>query len=335
MLFYWAYAATRGDESIFHSLIAAPRTERISTNLGGILAGLTLLDSKRGWAKIAETASNPKGPFDERLAAIGTIRFFQATRPEPSRPEIISIYRTLAGQGDLADVVAEDLRRWGWWDLTAEVLAPFEQPTHKAPIVRQALVRYALTCPDAAAKTFLDSARKSDAKLVERVEEGLKQFSATPKKCLAVTRSLRSGAGRQVSGKMMYPSGSWSGFWQQEGWGRQPMQAFELQFRHDTVIGGGFDIVGSFRILGEWEPTNGAMHFVKKYVGAHRPLFRQAGRRRRHRRDVATRKQLFRLSRLIRLATESRPVKRRGRDSRNTATKMMEIVLPVTKNDAS
>ena len=72
------------------------------------------------------------------------------------------------------------LRRWGWWDLTVEVLAPFNQPTHKAPIVRQALVRYALSCPDAAAKTFLESARKSDAKLVERVEEGLKKF-ASPK----------------------------------------------------------------------------------------------------------------------------------------------------------
>jgi hypothetical protein len=170
------------DIATFQTLLAVmPRTERISTNLGGILAGLTLLDAKQGWAKIAEIACHPKAPFDERLAAIGTIRFFQATKPESSRPEIVSIYRSLASQGDLADVAAEDLRRWGWWDLTAEVLAPFEQPTHKAPIVRQALVRYALTCPDPAAKTFLESARKSDAKLVERVEEGLKQF-AIPKK---------------------------------------------------------------------------------------------------------------------------------------------------------
>jgi hypothetical protein len=175
------FCGNAGDKATLLTLIAAPRTERISTNLGGILAGLTLLDAKQGWAKIAEIACHPKAPFDERLAAIGTIRFFQATRPEASRPEIISIYRSLAGQGDLADVAAEDLRRWGWWDLTAEVLAPFEQPTHKAPIVRQALVRYALTCPDEAAKTFLDAARKSDAKTVERVEEGLKQF-ATPKK---------------------------------------------------------------------------------------------------------------------------------------------------------
>lgn len=171
-----------GDLATIHALLdTTPRAERITTNLGGLLAGLTLLETNRGWAKIAEIAVNPKAPFDERLAAIGTIRFFQATRPEASRTEIISIYRTLVAQGDLADVAAEDLRRWGWWDLTAEVLAPFDQPTHKAPIVRQALVRYALTSPDAAAKTFLDSARKSDAKLVERVEEGLKQF-ATPKK---------------------------------------------------------------------------------------------------------------------------------------------------------
>lgn len=167
------------DVAGLHALLnAVPQTERITANLGGILAGLTLLDAKQGWAKIAQIASHPKSPFDERLAAIGTIRFFQTTRPETSRPEIVSIYRTLVGQGDLADVAAEDLRRWGWWDLTAEILAPFNQPTHKAPIVRQAIVRYALTCPDAAAKQFLASARQSDPKLVERVEEGLKQFAA-------------------------------------------------------------------------------------------------------------------------------------------------------------
>ena len=74
----------------------------------------------------------------------------------------------------------EDLRRWGWWELTDDVFMPFDTPSHKAPIVRQAIVRYALTCPDESAKKFLDRVRKSDTVLVERVEEGLKRF-ANPK----------------------------------------------------------------------------------------------------------------------------------------------------------
>jgi hypothetical protein len=170
-----------GDETILSSMLSGtPRPERATQNLGGLLAGVTLLNEKDGWARTTALATDPQSPFDERLAAIGTARFFQSSRPEASRPFVLAAYKTLLGQGDLADVAAEDLRRWGWWDLTADVLAPFDRPTHKAPIVRQAIVRYALTCSDDAAKAFLITVRKSDAKLVEKVEDGLKRF-ANPK----------------------------------------------------------------------------------------------------------------------------------------------------------
>ena len=170
-----------GDEKPIQQLLnQSPRAERVSGNLGGLLAGWTLLDAKRGWANLGELAANAKAPFDERLAAIGTIRYFQTTHPKESRREIVAIYRTLVGQGDLADMAVEDLRRWGWWELTNEVVTPFDAPTHKAPIIRQAIVRYALTCPEMAAKRFLDQVRKSDPAVVEKVEEGLKRF-AVPK----------------------------------------------------------------------------------------------------------------------------------------------------------
>ena len=44
----------------------------------------------------------------------------------------------------LADQAIEDLRRWGYWDLTTDVLAQYSKPTHAAPIVRRSIVRYAL-----------------------------------------------------------------------------------------------------------------------------------------------------------------------------------------------
>ena len=168
-----------GDELVMLTILnESPRMERVSTNLGGLLAGTTLLNAKLGWEKIGDIATNSKAPFDERLAALGTVRYFQTTRPKESRQEIVSIYKTLAGQGDLADIVAENLRRWEWWESTAEVLTPFDESTHRSPIVRQALVRYALTCPNREAKDFIDRIRKSDATLVERVEEGLKRFTS-------------------------------------------------------------------------------------------------------------------------------------------------------------
>jgi hypothetical protein len=167
-----------GDETPLAALLAAsPRPERVTQNLGGLLAGLTLLNGRDGWARTTALATDAKAPFDERLAAVGTVRYFQATAPAASRPHILGAYKTLLGQGDLADVAAEDLRRWGWWDLSADVLAPFDRPSHKAPIVRQAIVRYALTCPDDASKQFVTAVRKSDPALVEKVEDGLKRFA--------------------------------------------------------------------------------------------------------------------------------------------------------------
>jgi hypothetical protein len=71
----------------------------------------------------------------------------------------------------------EDLRRWGYWDLSAAVFAQFGKPTHAAPIVRRCIVRYALTCPNDDAKRFVAAVRKDDAKLVESVEEALKPFA--------------------------------------------------------------------------------------------------------------------------------------------------------------
>jgi hypothetical protein len=154
-----------------------PAPERVREHLGGILAALTLLDPREGWASTEAVLADAKRPFDQRLAAIGTVQFYQATRPAESKPHILQCYRVLLGKGDLADLAADDLRRWGWWDLTPEVLKHFEAPTHAAPVVRRGIVRYALQCPTEEAKRFVAAARQKDPKLVEKVEESLKLYA--------------------------------------------------------------------------------------------------------------------------------------------------------------
>ena len=153
-----------------------PTQERVRENLGGMLAALTLLDEARGWASAEAVLADSKRPFDQRLAAIGTVQFFQATRPA-SKPQVLRCYRTLLAAGDLADMAADDLRRWGWWDLTPEVLKHFDAPSHSAPVVRRGIVRYALQCPTEETKQFVAAVRQSDPMLVERVEESLKAYS--------------------------------------------------------------------------------------------------------------------------------------------------------------
>jgi hypothetical protein len=163
-------------EALAGMLKANPLPEKVRENLGGLLAGLTLLDPAAGWVATDAVLTDPKRPFDQRLSAIGTVRFFQATRADEAKPHVLKCYKGLLAHGDLSDMAVDDLRRWKWWDLTADVLAPFGQPTHSAPLVRRGIVRYALQCPGEEAKRFVDKVRAEDPKLVAAVEETLKLY---------------------------------------------------------------------------------------------------------------------------------------------------------------
>ena len=156
-------------------------TERVASNLAGFLAGYVLIDPKAGWAKVREILGDAERPFELRLAAINAVRYFQANRPVESNAPISDCYRDLLANRDFADVALDDLRRWGRWDLTADVLKLVGQPAAAAPIIRNGIVRYALTCGDAACAKYLAGLRASDPKLVARIEESLKLLEL-PKK---------------------------------------------------------------------------------------------------------------------------------------------------------
>jgi hypothetical protein len=160
-----------------------PMSERTASAYGGLLAGYVLLAPKDGWAFAAGVLGDAKRPYSVRLSAIGSVRFLQATRGEAVKAEVLKCCAALLPHGDLADQAVEDLRRWGYWDLTPDVLAQFPKPTHAAPIVRRAIVRYALTAPGDDAARFVAALRQSDPKLVRDVEQVLELFKpVTPKK---------------------------------------------------------------------------------------------------------------------------------------------------------
>src|SRR5262249_13528958 len=115
----------------------SPVPERVRESYGGLLAGYILLDGKPGWALAASVLGDDKQPYSVRLSAIGTVRFFQATRGNDCKAEVLKCCAVLLPHGDFADQAIEDLRRWGWWDLSADVFAQFGKPTHSAPIVRR------------------------------------------------------------------------------------------------------------------------------------------------------------------------------------------------------
>jgi hypothetical protein len=159
----------------------SPLPEAVRESFGGLLAGYVLLSPKDGWGFTTNVLADEKHPYSVRLSTIYTVRFFQAMRGADCKSEVLKCCAALLPHGDFADQAVEDLRRWGYWDLTADVLAQFGKPTHSAPIVKRCIVRYALTCPNDDAKKFIARVRQDDPKLVAAVEEQLKLFAPVPK----------------------------------------------------------------------------------------------------------------------------------------------------------
>ncbi|MCA9132325.1 MAG: hypothetical protein KDA45_04195 [Planctomycetales bacterium] len=58
------------------------------------------------------------------------------------------------------------------------------------------------------------------------------------------------------------------GWWQQEGWGRQPMRELQLGFSGHCIEGHGVDVVAPFSLTGLLRP-DGTVQIVKQYLGRH------------------------------------------------------------------
>jgi len=176
-LFAYLLGACGGpaDADFFAKLLRQP-DERIQAAFGGVLAGYIMLRPDDGWKLAYSILGDTARKYQERAVVVSTLRFFHSTRPD-SRREVLNGMSLVLPQGDMADMAIEDLRRWQWWDLTAEVLAQFSKKSHASPLVRRSIVRYALVCPQQQAKQFVARLRQTDPAIVKDVEESL-QFEA-------------------------------------------------------------------------------------------------------------------------------------------------------------
>ena len=156
--------------------------ERTLASMGGLLGGIIELKPQEGWATTQQILADPKQHPSNRLSALNTLRFYQTWKPKETRPQVLACMKPVIEDGELADLVVEDLRRWQWWDHTETVLKQFEKPSHSAPIVKRALIRYALCCPDPKAIEFIRLRKIDEPTLVREVQEGLEFEKPTPSK---------------------------------------------------------------------------------------------------------------------------------------------------------
>jgi hypothetical protein len=150
------------------------KEQRYQDAFDGLLAGYMQIRPKEGWSLAQGILADGRKSLTQRLAVLRTLRFYHGAHAKESLPQIVKAMKTLLEQGELADLAVEDLRRWQVWDLTSEVLKLYGKKGFDAPLVKRAILRYALCCKKTDAADFVKTRRAAEGELVREVEESLK-----------------------------------------------------------------------------------------------------------------------------------------------------------------
>ncbi|HTU89565.1 MAG TPA: hypothetical protein VMF69_05655 [Gemmataceae bacterium] len=157
--------------------------KRLGSGVDGMLAGYVMLKPKEGWSYTRDLLKDAKKEFMVRYAALRAVRFLWDSRPDlVSQKELKEGMGLLLDQSDIADLAIDDLRKRQCWDATDRVLGLRTSKSYEIPIVRRAILRFALGCKDKnkAASSYVDAQRKKDAQMVADAEELLKLEQMPP-----------------------------------------------------------------------------------------------------------------------------------------------------------
>jgi hypothetical protein len=169
---------TPEDAPLLRSLLD-DSSERTTAAFDGLLAGYIQLSPRDGWDLAFQALRDPQKPFPLRLAVVRALRFFHGWRPEENKARILQGLDLVLARADMADMAVEDLRRWQVWDLTPSVLPLYRRQGYDAPLMRRAIVRYALACPRPEAVRLVAEVRRQDPQTVKDVEESLRYEQST------------------------------------------------------------------------------------------------------------------------------------------------------------
>jgi hypothetical protein len=182
---YGLYASLLGlcgnakDAKLLREMIQDPQ-KRQGSGLDGMLAGYITIEPKEGWAYLQTLLKDGKQEFLMRYAALRTIRFLWDQRPDLiGKMDLVQGIAVVLDQHDMADFAIEDLRKWQRWEMTDRVLDLFTRETHNVPVVKRAILRFALRSPQARARAFVEEQRRRDSEWVSDTEE-LLRLEATP-----------------------------------------------------------------------------------------------------------------------------------------------------------
>lgn len=158
--------------------------QRYLSGSDGLLAGYILIQPREGWDFAVGLMKDPKCQFSMRYAVLRTVRFFWQFRPDViDKKQLVEGSAHLLEQSDVADLVIEDLRKWGQFKLSERIVGLYGKPGHDASIIRRAILRYALSCPkdDTRAARLVAEVTAKEPQMVEDAQELLKLEAANAK----------------------------------------------------------------------------------------------------------------------------------------------------------
>jgi hypothetical protein len=165
---------------ILRAMIDDPE-KRKGSGIDGMLLGYVALQPKEAWAYLTDLLKDSSQDFLMRYAGLRTIRFMWEYRPDLlERKELVKGLSLVLAHGDMADFAIEDLRKWQQWQMADKVLDLFGKKSHDVPVIKRAILRYALQCPLPRAVRFVEEQRRRDAEWVRDTEELLKLESPAP-----------------------------------------------------------------------------------------------------------------------------------------------------------
>ena len=158
-------------------------TKRMGSGLDGMLASYVMLEPKEAWDYLQGVLKDQKQEFLVRYAVLRTIRFLWDQRPDLiAKNDLVKGTALVLDHADMADFGVEDLRRWQRWEMTDRILDLLNLKSHDVPVIKRAVLRYALRNPEERAKKYVAEMRRVDMQYVQDTEALLEADSPPPVK---------------------------------------------------------------------------------------------------------------------------------------------------------
>ena len=129
---------------------------------------LTLV-GKKGLPLIEEKfLANEKADYVDLTNVMDALRFHATETDIISTDDIVPVVRTILDHPDHADIVIEDLARWGDWSVMDKLVKRFKELDEEENWQRVPIATYLLACPKLIAADHIASLKKIDAQAFER-----------------------------------------------------------------------------------------------------------------------------------------------------------------------